>query len=393
MRRGSNTKYGRDFNRLSVLELIRIHAPITRVEIADLIGLTAPAVTNIVKALIDEGLVIETGRRSNQRGQPPIELDLKADSAFTVGLHLDRDVLTGVLVNLKGEMLASVNHEIESPTPDEAISLLTDCFKKLISQEKTSVGKILGVGLVTVGPLDLLNGHVNGPPNFPGWDDVPLRAQLADAIDLPVFLDNNATAAAIGEHWYGTGQKYADFLYVYIGLGVGGGILMNGRIRRGTGLNAGEFGHMLIAHDGTHLTLESYTSLLALRQCLGSAYTTPKQLLAKLVERDEPLLTWLESSAAVMAQAVVSVDNLLDLEAVIFGGRCPSELLSYYVGRVKVCTEQFKMPGRPHYAKLEVGRAGDDTAALGAAILPAYDAFIPISSVGKQSQFKPSYKR
>lgn len=393
MYKGTSTKQVGDTNRLLVLELIRVHAPVTRVEIAQLMGLTAPAVSNIIGGLIKDGVVIETGRRSNLRGQPPIELDINADAATTVGLHLDRDILTGVLVNLKGKILAEVSHEIAVPTPAEAIALLTSSFQELIARSKTEPSKILGIGLCTVGPLDLINGCVNGPPNFSGWNNIPLRQQLANATALPVFLDNNATAAAIGEHWYGVGQAFNDFLYVYLGLGVGGGFFFAGRVHRGVGLNAGEFGHMTISCEADiRPTLESRTSLLALRQELGEDYAMPGQIVEKLANQDGQLLAWLDRSANVMAQAIVSVDNLLDLEVVIFGGRLPGTVLSHYVDRVRAYAERLKMPGRPHYATLEVGRIGDDTAALGAAVLPIYDAFIPDPSFGPRTTFGPSFK-
>ena len=368
----------RDFNRLQVLEVVRLSAPVTRAELARRTGLSAPAITYIVNDLLEEGYVVEMGRRPQARGQPPVELALNPAAAYTIGLHLDRDVITAVLADLKGGILDSVSRAVELPSPAEALTLLADCYHNLRRAQDIPDEKLLGLGMVTVGPLDIVNGRVTGPPNLPGWSDVPLRQQLADLTGLPVYLENNATAAAVGERWYGMGRRYRDFLYVYIGLGIGGGLVLGGRIHHGAGLNAGEVGHMIMsAPGGSPQTLEAHASILALRRELGDAYATPERIAAKFAARDERLLAWLQEAAAYLARALASADNLLDLEAVIFGGRLPKEVLEHLVERVRAAMAPLRMPGRPHYARLERGRVGDDTAALGAAILPLYHALVP----------------
>lgn len=391
MSAGINLSHAHDYNRLLVLQTIRLNAPTTRAEIAQLTGLTAPAVSSIVTGLIDDGFVSELGRRSQGRGQPPIELAINPEGATTVGLHLDYNVLKGVLVDLEGTLIDEVSIDHESPSPDEALKMLTDAYRQLT---ETAARKVLGIGLVTVGPISVHTGRVIRPPHFEGWDVVPLKDPLEAATGLPVLLDNNATAAAIGEFWYGAGRQRSDFLFIYMGLGVGGGLFLNGRVHRGTSLNAGEFGHMIIEPDGTpcacgsHGCLETLTSLSALSRDLGRAYRSPKYLAQMFEEEDSALIDWLERSAQVMAKAVVSVDNLLDLEAAIFGGRLPQTVLTYFVARVRHYCEPFYMKGRLHHISLEVGTTGDNSAALGAAILPIYDSFSPTLVAGDLTRVK-----
>ena len=372
----SNASTVRDANRLAVLERVRLRAPVTRAEIARDTGLTAAAVTNIVAQLMREGLVLETGRRTQERGQPPVELDLAANAAFSVGLHLDRDLLTGVVVDLKGTVRATLGREIAPPSPDEALSLLSEAYRELVVSARVARSKILGLGVVTVGPLDPAKGTVRGPPNFPGWHEVPLGELLSQATGAPVILENNATAAAIGEHLYGAARHYPNFLYVYIGLGVGGGLFINNRVHRGSGLNAGEFGHLVTQTSGGTVPLESRTSVLALQRDLGDGFGDLDSI-ARAFEREEPLLLeWLERAATALGEAVAGVDNLLDLDAVIFGGRHRRKVLEHLVERTSEHAKSHRMPNRPSYAAIISGRAGDDTAALGAATLPLYDAFV-----------------
>jgi predicted NBD/HSP70 family sugar kinase len=380
MRAASNSTKLRDANRLVVLERIRLHAPVTRAEIARDSGLTAATVTNIVARLIEEGWVIEIGRRSLARGQPPVELDLSPDAAYSVGLHLDRDLLSGVLVDLKGSILASVSRELAPPTPPAALRLLRDCYQEVTAGSGVPVEKVLGVGVVTVGPLDLRQGTVRGPPNFPGWQAVPLRELLSHELGAPVILENNATAAAIGEHWYGAARHYPNFLYVYIGLGVGGGLFIDKRVYRGSGLNAGEFGYLQVRFPEGLAPLETRTSVLALQRELGADFATLPAIALAFEQRDERLLAWLERAAGYLAEAIAGIDNLLDLDAVVLGGRHAPAVLAHLAGLISPRARELAMPNRPRSAEIAVGRAGEDTAALGAATLPFYDAFVSPSA-------------
>lgn len=381
MRAGSNSTTVRDSNRVAVLERIRLHAPVTRTEIARDTGLTPAAVTNIVSQLLRKGLVVETGRRPLVRGQPPVELDLSAKAAYSVGLHLDRDLISGVLVDLKGSTVTSISRELEPPSPELALRLLTDCYREVTDSSGVALEKILGVGLVTVGPLDPGEGTVRGPPNFPGWHEVPLGRLLAHEIAKPVILENNATAAAIGEHWYGAARHYPNFLYVYIGMGVGGGLFINNRVYRGSGLNAGEFGYLQVRFPEGVAPLESRTSISALQAQLGSEYSKLPAIAVAFSRRDSRLLDWLERAATYLAEAVAGIDNLLDLDAIVLGGRHDTVVLDFLIERIRRRSQELVMPNRPHWAKILAGSAGGDAAALGAATLPFYDAFATIAEV------------
>lgn len=383
MRPGSNSSTLRASNRVAVLERIRLQAPVTRAEIARDTGLTPAAVTNIVNYLLHAGLVVETGLRRLERGKPAVELDLASEGAFSVGLHLDRDVLTGVLVDLKGGSRAAVRMELSLPSPEQALLLLADSHEELLVSAGIDRSKLLGTGVVTVGPLDLGTGTVRGPPNFPGWEDVPLSRMVQERVGVPVSLENNATAAAIGEHWYGAGRGFRNFLYLYIGLGVGGGLFIDNRVYRGSGFNAGEVGHMHVGQGKELHTLESLTSMLALRRDLGTAYAEPEAIATALRSGDNRLLGWFEEAADHLAQVLAGIDDLLDLHAVIVGGRHTPAVIAHLVALVEQRFGPLTMANRPNRARLVVGRAGDDTAALGAATLPLYNAFSVLPPVGR----------
>lgn len=371
----------RGSSRALVLATVRLHAPITRVEIARHTGLTAAAVSNLVAGLISEGFVEETRRRTPKRGQPPIELGIRAGAAYMLGVHLEHSLLTCALTDLSGAVLGEHTGPHTEPRPDAVLARITGGCTRLLTEAGLSKGRLLGVGLASIGPLDLEAGTINSPPFFPDWERVPLRQRLADALGTPVFLENNATAAAIGEYWYGEGRRYPNYLFVHLGVGVGGGLFLGGQVFRGSSFNAGEVGHMIVGPErtgpfaGTRGSLESYASLFALQHDLGAVRFG--SLEATFAAGDGELLGWLERAATEMAKVAVSVDSLLDLDAVIFGGLLPKALLDHLVARTEAHRADFdNLLGRPHEAAFLPATTQADGAALGAAMLPVYDAFV-----------------
>ena len=366
----------REVNRARIFEIIHLYEPISRAEIARRVGFSSAAVSNIVAELLDQGFVTELGRRSSNRGQPSIELGVEAGAACTLGLHFDHASIAGVIADLKGNILFSHSECLPSlPTPEVVLRTLSRVGHKLI----TSTGRnhLLGIGLASVGPVDLLTGSVTRTQFTQDWHNVALRQPLAEEFGLAVCMDNNATAAAIGEFWYGLGRQYDNFLHISVSSGLGGGLFFNRRVYRGASLNAAEFGHLLVPGkppvDGCPPFLENFVSGFALQRDLGEQIID--QFDVKLEQRDASLLDWLDTASDVFAQALVSVDHLLDLETIIVGGQMPASFLSALIERVQQRLSQFYMPGWSNAATLQLGQTGADSTLLGAATLPLYDAF------------------
>ena len=372
-----NAVKAKDINRSHVLNIIRKRSRLSRQEIAESIGLSAPAVGYLVSELIEQGLVVEQGRRSKMRGQPAIELELCPNGAHTIGLHLKRNEIIGIVVNLIGEIKSQKIIALDSlPLPEETLTIFSEIIDELYKPEKHN--NFLGVGLASFGPLDLEKGSINAPHISNHWVDVALRDLLASKSNLTVYLDNDATAAAIGEHWYGIGQNYPNYLSIDIGEGLGGGLFLNGQAYRGSSLNAGEFGHILVNDDGELKFLEDIIGLKAFAAKLGPKYSnnTLKNLEQAFEQKDKILLSHLDKVAKVLAQAIVSADNLLDLDAIILGGQLSKGCLEYLLDKTNNYSEPIFMRGKPKRAKILIGKMGNLSAALGAATLPIYDRFV-----------------
>ncbi len=389
---GTNLEYTRSHNQRVVLQTVRLLEPVSRAEIARETKLNIQTVSNIVDELLERG-VVETGNRrmSGTRGQPPKEIKLNPDGAFSIGLHLDRDHLTGVLVNLQGRTLERVHHELAYPAPQQAIPLMLEIverFERRVGAEK----KLLwGVGIATPGPIEDASRKLISPPDFPGWDGVSLVDEIGAPTNQPVFVEKDGNAAAIGERWYGAGQAYKDFVYVYLGPGLGGGLILEGHPYRGSMGHAAELGAVVqmmanLADGGgwdddaprNAVNLATLYRLLANR---GTVVRDPQHL-EKLFEANDPLvISWLEGTARLLAPPLMILEDLFDPEAVIFGGRLTEALLSHLLERLRETLPSRMIRGVPRACRFERSQLVKDAACLGAASLPFFDAIAPNSDV------------
>ena len=325
---GTNLKHAHAFNQRVVLETVRLRGPLSRAEISGHTSLASQTVSNIVDLFLDSGVLKTVGRRSGLRGQPAIEININPGGGHAIGVHLDRDHLTVVLLDLAGTCLQVVQREWDFLSPNEALPLMTDMVRATVGSQGLHVEDLWGVGVGLPGPLDMQAGSLVNPPNFPGWDGFPLRDLLAERLGLPVYLETDATAAAVGERWFGQGRDVPDYFYVFFGIGLGGGMILGGQPYRGAFDNAGIFGHLPVDPNGGRCPcggvgcLELSTSLSSLYATLaaqGRQVHGISELEALLEMRDDVLMGWLENAAAHLTPALVTVEHLLSPEAILFG--------------------------------------------------------------------------
>jgi predicted NBD/HSP70 family sugar kinase len=387
---GTNLVHTRQYNLRIVLEVIRQFGPLSRADVARRTELTVQTVSNLVKELVRFGLIAdEAEQRREGPGAPSRPLAIKPEAAWTIGLDLDRDHLTGVLVDLGGSVRQRIHHDIDFPAPPEALDLLSEVANALIEKQSLARNQIAGVGVGIPGPMHRANnpsGYVANPKQFPGWERVPLAEWLEERLGLPVLIENNATAAAIGERWYGAGQQIRTFFYVYFGSGLGGGLILDGQPYEGFTGNAGELGY-LPAHlsaessspdDAPHVGIHFRVSrLYEMLRAGGEVARTPSDLERLYRQHHAGLLAWLDEAANQLTGVMLAIEYLFDPEAIFFGGRLPEVVLSGLLERLSAGMPVRPLGStgpRPHY---RVAAGGVDAAALGVATLPIYDLFAP----------------
>ena len=389
MHQGTNLVYAKQYNLRIVHEVVRRFGPLSRGDIARRTGLTVQTISNLVKELLALGLVFETERRPQRRGAPSSAIGINPEGTFALGLDLDRDHLTGVVVDLAGGVRQRKHVDLDFPTPSEALDLMVETAESLMAAQGLAPDEVSGVGVGVPGLMHRAEdgqGYVVNPTSFPGWHDVPLAAWLRERLGMPVLLENNATAAAIGERLYGAGQRFRTFFYVYIGSGLGGGVVIEGQAYPGFTGNAGEIGYLPTVlsgdptgtdetpHVGTHFRLPRLYQLL---RAEGREARTPDDLDRLLSEGNATLLEWMDDAADHLTGLVLAVEYVLDPEAIFFGGRLPKRVIAGLMERVACHLPKRRIAGKVAGPRHLLATAGADAAALGVATLPIYEAFAP----------------
>lgn len=391
MLKGTNLEHARVHNLRTALELVRLTGPVSRAEIARQTGLTAQTVSNLVTVLLEQGLLLESGHRQGPRGRSSTLLELAADGAYSIGLDLDRGHLTGLLVDLSGQVRARVHRELAFPNPEAALDLMVSSVDELAAAVETR--RVWGVGVGFPGPLRISEGVVDNIINtegFPGWENVSVRELLGRRVEFDVFLENNATAAAMGESYYGAGRTLDSYFYAFLGVGLGGAIIHGGQPFRGWQGNAGEIGFMptlpLVNGDylGRHFDLFKLAERLAAE---GHEAQTHAALADLLAAGNSTLSTWLDQAAAGLAPMLVAAEYILDPQALVIGGAWHDSLTDALITRLETLLPDLRTPFMPNHSRLLRAELGPDAVARGVATLPLHELLAPFpTSLDEQGE-------
>ncbi|MGO4572108.1 ROK family protein [Microvirga sp. 2TAF3] len=383
---GNNPERNRMHNRRVVLDAVRLHGPLGRTAIARLAHLTPQAVSNIVGELLAEGLLLERGRLRSGRGLPPIQVAVNPDGGMTVGIEIAADHLVTVLVDLTGRVRTHQTIPLEDTHPDHIIPLLKVEIDKVCNSVPGSSERLLGIGVVMPGPFEIDGMSSVGPTTLPGWSGLDASALLSAATGKPILVENDATAAAVGERLHGVARNLKNFCLVYFGAGLGLGIVTDGRPLRGAFGNAGEIGHFIVTPGGKPCAcgnrgcLERYASLHTLKERMaaeGIVYQSPTDLETLHAAQHPILREWINEAAAHLSPVVGMLENLLDPESVIFGGALPDALLSDLIKALNPLPLSVASRRQRMVPRVIQGTTGLLTAALGAAALPLLETMTP----------------
>jgi predicted NBD/HSP70 family sugar kinase len=332
----------REKTRALVLDLIREAQSVSRVELADASGLAAATITNVVRGLIAEGVVHEAGRARSRGGTPRRLLELNAGSRFAVGVQIDWHTATIVILDLAGEVVARTSFAGSGPRgPQESLTELAGRIEAMLCSSGVPQDTVVGVGLATHGPQDRHSGVLLASNPSPGWKGFPIVTAFEEMLSLPVVLENDATAAVIGERGrLSNGQRTIGL--VYMGSGIGGGVFVNGDAYRGASSNGTEIGHISLDINGElcgcgnrgclemlagpHQVVKGAFAMPDLTERLGlvgghDAIVKDFARLTRAAAEGDPVPRALvDASARYIGSAVVSLTNLFDLDEVVLAG-------------------------------------------------------------------------
>jgi predicted NBD/HSP70 family sugar kinase len=393
-RKGSNSVQVRRYNERVVLEALRRLGSASKADLARSAHLTPQAVAGIVDGLEAAGLVEMRGRRTGLVGQPSVMFSPAPDGAFAIGLHVGRRALDAVLVDFTGSVRRLESFEYDHPEPRSIGRLATSYVDTLAASLPPALReRIVGVGVAMPYFLGGWADELGFPPAIANsWMNFDLKAHLKERIDLRVFFENDASAAATAELVYGRGRQFRTWIYLSINTFIGGGLILKGNLETGPNGNAAAYGPYPVGPSrlstvprpqGPFEILLRRASIYVLMKHLRSNGVAINRAndLVELGDAAEPYLgEWIDDCADALAQAIVGSIAVVDVEAIVIDGILPRAILER---TVRAVNERFGaiMPAGLFAPAIEVGTIGRHAAAVGGAILPLYALFSPDSNI------------
>lgn len=393
--RGSNSVQLRRYNERIVLQVLRRVDVASKADLARLARLTNAAIGGIIQELEAEGLIETLGKRHDGgRGQPATMLKLNACGAFGFGVRLDRTSIETVLVDFSNRVIGRRAHDMILPSPEKACELIARDITSLLELlDENQRSRITGVGLGMPFNLGSWLRELGLPGDtFQLWDDIDFEGLLEDALPFPVFSENDATAATIAELFYGVGRGCNDFLYLFVGPAIGGGIVVGGDCLRGVSGNAGHFAVMPVAASklpsapaptGRSDLLITRASLAALGRHLAYVGfpTSSRTDLEQAVERGHPAVDeWLEDCVDALVTAIWSAHAVVDVPVLVIDADIDGGLIDKLIARLKPALAA-SAPEARRPPDVVRGTFGQDAGAIGAASLPMFFNFSPRASI------------
>ena len=369
----------RSANERDILTLIRQRSSLPKAEIAQLTGLSAQSATVIIKRLEADGLVRRLEPIKGGVGQPKVPFGLNENGAFGIGLKVGRRSFDMTLLDLKGNVRATLYEKFAYPTVSNLLTFAKRAFNVLIKNLDTDQQRLIR-GLGVAMPFEIWSWaeEAGAPKNeLEEWREFNPQAALEDLLSLPVFIKNDAGAACSAEMSFGNSQNYNSFLYIFVGTFLGGGLVLNNQLVNGKTGNAGAIGSLPFYNGSTQSQLITQSSLYLLERKLNDAghngqhiYESPCHWSCDTHSIED----WLSETARGLAFATQCAMSLLDLDGVIIDGAIPDDVKNALVAHTQTAMETLDMRGlaQVHISEGLVGRKAQSIGSANLALQANY---------------------
>lgn len=316
----------KQMNKSTILSIIIKEGGISRAQLAKRTEISKSTVSFIVDELLKENLISETGEgiSTKKGGRKPIELEFNATAGYIVGLNIGIKTSFCILSDLLGEVVQEKEFETFSNKEGDALANIIQRVHSLI-ENSGKKDKIIGMGIGIPGIADIENGVVLFAPKL-NWINYNIQKRFEEEFEMNVFIDNDVNMAVLGEKWKGSGNNYNDFVFVSISAGIGGGIVINNKIHRGSSYTAGEIGYMVLSKDafkhGKYTFdqfgyFESVASSTAVEEI---THLSCEEAFEKAMQGDVVCLQVMDEMIDYLSLGMANIISILNPEALIIGG-------------------------------------------------------------------------
>ena len=373
--RGTNQTGVRLYNERLVLSLIRRHGSLPKADIARRTGLSPQTISTIANSLEDDGILLRLDPLRGKVGQPLVPYALNPRGAFFLGLKIGRRSSDVVLMDFAGTVLGRIHQPHPYPTPEIIRTLAQRGIDELTpALDDTDRRRIAGFGIAS--PFELWNweSQLGAPPDvLEAWRQVDIRADIAALSPWPVYFHNDGTAACAAELVLGNGQHGDDFLYIFLGSFIGGGVVLNGHLFPGRTGYGGAIGPLPVPNgSGGFQQILRSASIYVLAERLEAAGSDPQMLWREpglWGDLGQPLADWINEAARSLALAAVSAVSIIDFRTVVIDGAFPQSVRADLVRATQAALAEFDLQGLAPFSIAE-GTIGFGAREIGGACLP-----------------------
>jgi glucokinase len=320
--------------------------------------------------------------------------DERKAGSFVVGMDLGGTKILAAVVDETGQIIAEAKLQTKAEKgPDAVIRRIAATAREAARRAGIDWSEVKGVGIGAPGPMNPNTGIVYNPPNLPGWDEIALGPRLSKSLRVPVFLENDVNLGTLGEHALGAGRGTSDMVGIFVGTGVGGGLVLDGKLRSGFRHAAAEVGHMIVLADGPVCgcgkrgCLESVASRTAIERDIRLGIAAGREsLLTKLMEdkgrltsgvlvkafrKGDPLVTEVMRRAQwYLGLLTASIVNLIDPEMIVLGGGVAEAMGNKFLEPIRLTARQYYIQQTDaDKVRIVLATLGDHAGVLGAAVL------------------------
>lgn len=343
------------------------YGPATQREIIQETKIPQQTMSRLVKSLLERQVLLQTTRESSgSRGQPGFWLEPNQDYAYSIGIGILLDGISIAIMNFKGDIVAEKSLVLADMSVSNVMVLLNAEVANILSQNNIIREKILGLGVGISGYFTAQNEHINTHKRLNDWADVNIAQLFSQQFSMPVWVENDAKAAAAGEGIDGIGSDYRNFVYLFISNAFGGGVISRGNIMHGTHGNAGEVGDILPPKHYIHPNLENLLHILINN---GVKITSVAELLEHFDIKWPGVNEWVNKVQDAVSLVASASAALLDTQAIVIGGHIPVALSELLIKNVDIYVQYRRESGRPT-PKLITAKSSHEPVSVGSASLP-----------------------
>jgi len=378
---GANQVRVRAYNERLVLSLVRRHGALSKADIARRTGLSAQTVSVIMRVLEKEGLLLRDEPVRGRVGQPSTPMRLNADAVLSFGVKIGRRSADLVLMDFVGTIRKQLHQTYAYPLPHEILDFVARGIREIESGMSADERRnIAGIGIAAPFELWSWAEEVGAPDGaMDVWRGFDLQIEIGARVPYPVYLQNDATSACGAELVFGVGARYPDFVYMFIGSFIGGGIVLNSSIFVGRTGTAGAIGPLPVRNrDGDTRQLLKIASIFVLENLLREHGIDPQPLWYSAedwIDFGPPLEIWIQDTATALAQAIVAAASIIDFSAAVIDGGFPDWVRQRVVQATIKAASELDLQGVVMPEIIE-GAVGTQARAIGGASLPIFARYL-----------------